>query len=269
MKTQISILGCGWLGFPLAQFLISKDHQIKGSTTSQKKMESLEQHGIKSYLINLTETSIIGSVSEFIKGSEIVIINIPPGLRKNPSKNHVIEIQHLIDIIEKERISNVIYVSSTGVFKDQENFPIISITDKPNNISKSYRQLIEIEQRLLQNSYFNTTVLRFGGLFDKERHPARYLSGKSNIANPNAPTNLIHKNDCINIIYKIIKKDVWNVALNAAFPIHPDRKSYYIEYCNSHNIKEPKFNLKDKSVGKIIDSTHLEQLLNYSFEQAP
>ncbi|MEZ7854793.1 MAG: SDR family NAD(P)-dependent oxidoreductase, partial [Cyclobacteriaceae bacterium] len=31
----ISILGCGWLGLPLARQLVQQGHQIKGSTTSQ------------------------------------------------------------------------------------------------------------------------------------------------------------------------------------------------------------------------------------------
>ena len=37
----ISILGCGWLGHPLAKFLISENFIVKGSTTTISKLISL------------------------------------------------------------------------------------------------------------------------------------------------------------------------------------------------------------------------------------
>ena len=44
--TKISILGCGWLGFPLAKALLSKGLSVKGSTTSSEKLATLEKAGI-------------------------------------------------------------------------------------------------------------------------------------------------------------------------------------------------------------------------------
>ena len=44
---QISILGCGWLGFPLAQALLKAGFSTKGSTTSIDKKEMLEKAGFK------------------------------------------------------------------------------------------------------------------------------------------------------------------------------------------------------------------------------
>jgi len=38
---KVSILGCGWLGKPLAVFLISKGYLVKGSTTSDEKLKLL------------------------------------------------------------------------------------------------------------------------------------------------------------------------------------------------------------------------------------
>ena len=40
---QISILGCGWLGLPLAQQLVHEGYQIHGATTSEKKLIVLEK----------------------------------------------------------------------------------------------------------------------------------------------------------------------------------------------------------------------------------
>ena len=46
--TKLGILGCGWLGFPLAKVLIKKDYDVKGTSTSIEKVKKLEILGVKS-----------------------------------------------------------------------------------------------------------------------------------------------------------------------------------------------------------------------------
>lgn len=269
MKKQVSIIGCGWLGLPLAKTMISKNFVVKGSTTSKEKLELLKSTGIQPYIVNLNENEIVGNYSGFLDESEIIVINIPPGLRKNPEKNHVKEIRNLVEAIEKSTISKVLYISSTSVFKDDFSFPLITNQTKPNSNANGAKQLIEIEQMLITNTNFKTTILRFGGLFNECRHPAKYLSGKTEISNPEAPINLIHKKDCIEIISRLIKNDIWNVTLNASYPTHPTKKEYYTQYCKKHNLKLPQFKISENSRGKTIDSSKLVQLLNYTFKQVP
>ena len=38
-KKIIGILGCGWLGLPLAQQLVEDGHIVRGSTTQNSKLE--------------------------------------------------------------------------------------------------------------------------------------------------------------------------------------------------------------------------------------
>ena len=45
-RKKIAILGCGWLGLPLAKSLLSKGYKVKGSTTSESKLEILENAGV-------------------------------------------------------------------------------------------------------------------------------------------------------------------------------------------------------------------------------
>ena len=40
-KETITILGCGWLGLPLAQTLVKEGYSVKGSTTTEDKLEVL------------------------------------------------------------------------------------------------------------------------------------------------------------------------------------------------------------------------------------
>ena len=57
---QISILGCGWLGFPLAKSLLQKGYMVSGSTTSVEKISVLENAGITPFLIELSDVTIEG-----------------------------------------------------------------------------------------------------------------------------------------------------------------------------------------------------------------
>jgi 3-hydroxyisobutyrate dehydrogenase-like beta-hydroxyacid dehydrogenase len=54
---QISILGCGWLGFPLAISLVQKGYVVKGSTTSLEKQDLFLKNGILPYAIQLNAVS--------------------------------------------------------------------------------------------------------------------------------------------------------------------------------------------------------------------
>ena len=101
---QISILGCGWLGFPLAKSLLQKGFSVNGSTTTLEKMAILENAGINAFQIALSEEEINGDIDSFLSHSQILIIDIPPKLRGNSNENFVAKIQNLIPFIEKSSV---------------------------------------------------------------------------------------------------------------------------------------------------------------------
>lgn len=268
-KIQISILGCGWLGLPLAEHLKQLNYQIKGSTTRKEKLENLEQKDILPYQLELSEKKISGNVKDFLKGSEILILNIPPGLRKQANKNHFKEIDTLLSSVKESDIKYLLFIGSTSVFEDHVTFPSIENSSKANGSTKSAQQLIAVEELLKGTSKFNLSILRFGGLFDETRHPAKFLAGKTGLSNPKAPINLIHKLDCIALITKIIQLKAWGHVFNAAFPYHPSKEAYYKSYCIQNKLSPPEFNLEGNSIGKIISSDKTEQYLLYRLRHQP
>ena len=261
--TNISILGCGWLGVPLAKALLKKDFLVKGSTTSMEKLLTLENVGITPFLIELGEVSIKGNVSEFLEESQVLIIDIPPKLRGTASENFVAKIKNLIPFIEKSGIKKVIFVSSTSVYSD-ENI-LVTAETIANPDTESGKQLKASEQLLQNTSHFETTVLRFGGLIGEDRNPIRFLAGRTNIENPNAPINLIHQEDCIGIILKIIDSNCWGKTFNAVAPFHPSREAYYTQKAKEYNLELTIFTASKPSIGKTILSDKLEKVLNYRF----
>ncbi|MGO4819952.1 MULTISPECIES: SDR family oxidoreductase [unclassified Flavobacterium] len=267
---QISVLGCGWLGLPLAKALIQKEYTVKGSTTSPEKISLLENSGIQSYVIELESDNAPENISCFFEGSEIIIIAIPPKLRgKNKdysdanNNSFVKKIANLLPLIAESTIKKLLFISSTAVYGDASG--TVDEYTKPVPVTESGKQLLTIEELLFDNSNFKTTVLRFGGLIGEDRNPARFLAGKANVANPEAAINLIHQEDCIAVILKIIERNAWGESFNAVAPYHPTRSAYYTEKAIENNLLPPSFDYNQPSVGKTIDSEKLVRILEYQF----
>lgn len=267
---QISILGCGWLGLPLAKALLEKDFVVYGSTTSVEKLSILEKAGIHPFLIALSENKITGNLTDFLENSKILIIDIPPKLRVSNTENFVSKIKNCIPFIEKSTVENVIFISSTSVY-GEDNL-IVTEDTKLNPDTESGKQLVQVEQLLQSNTHFKTTIVRFGGLIGEDRNPIRHLAGRKNIENPNAPINLIHQEDCIGIITEIlqqIQKTGWKQSeiFNAVTPFHPSRKQYYTQKALELHLELPEFNIENTTIGKTIASSKVEDILQYSFKK--
>lgn len=266
MNEQISIIGLGWLGLPLAKYLLKKGYLIKGSTTSDEKLITLKQNGIDVFKVLIDENGIEGTIENCIEGSDILIITIPPGLRHNPESNYVQKIENLINYVEKSSLSKVLFISSTSVFSVGENFPVITNETEPNSNTVAGLQISKIEKQLLNNANFSTTILRFAGLIDETRHPVTMLTKKKNILNPKAPINLIHLNDCIEICSEIIEQQKWNKIYNAAYPFHPQKSEYYKKQALKRGLNEPSFDFSKESKGKFIDGKQTAESLQYSYK---
>lgn len=266
-KPQISILGCGWLGFPLAKKMLSEGYSVKGSTTSEEKITILHENGIIPYQIALSEDGIKGLMTDFLEHSEILIIDIPPGLRKATlpvsGKTFVAKIENLLPYIAQSSIKKVLFVSSTSVYADENG--LVTEDTFPNPDTESGRQLAEVELLLRNNPNFETTIVRFGGLIGEDRHPIKMLAGRENLDNPDAPVNLIHQKDCFGIMLRIIENEVWNETFNAVTPYHPTRKDYYHKKAQEMNLAIPKFASDKPSVEKSISSAKIEKVLDYTF----
>ncbi len=268
--TQISILGCGWLGLPLAKALLQNGFIVNGSTTSSEKLAVLENSGIHPFQITLDSDSISGNIETFLRGSKTLIIDIPPKLRGNSKDplnalgmSFVGKIETLIPFIEKSEIESLIFVSSTSVYGDDNS--IVTEETEPHPETESGNQLLHAEQLLQSNVNFKTTVLRFGGLIGEDRNPVRFLAGRTNIESPNAPINLIHQEDCLGIIMKIIEIDCWGETFNGVAPFHPSKKEYYTKKAVELDLALPEFNYHLPALGKIVLSSKAEKVLGYSF----
>ncbi|WMJ71577.1 hypothetical protein RCC89_00100 [Cytophagaceae bacterium ABcell3] len=260
----VSILGCGWLGLPLAKFLIEHKNDVKGSSTSPDKLSLLESNGIKPYLIRLDpEPKCEKEELEDFLSSEILIINIPPGTRKNPGSDyHVRQMQGLAPFLKDSPLRKVVYISSTSVYPDLDK--IVQEGDLADKNQAGNKVLFDAEQIILSISQ-EAVVLRCGGLTGYDRILVNYFAGKTNLSGGNNPVNLIHRDDLVRIVSEVCAKHGLNKVYNVCAPGHPLRKIYYPHIAKKLGMQEPQYKEEDASGYKLIEGSLLQKELDYKF----
>jgi nucleoside-diphosphate-sugar epimerase len=262
----ISILGCGWLGLPLAETLHNNDHKIKGSTTTPEKLEVLAGKQIDSYFVEL-EPELNEDLDPHFWDSDLLVLNIPAGRsRDNVEEFHPRQIASVIEQVNKSNIDFVIFVSSTSVYPKQPGTVQEDDTEAGNAVRGTGNALIKAENMLMSQSDFETTILRFGGLYGYDRHPGRYMAGRKNLSKGNAPINFIHRDDCVNIIKQIIDERITGEVFNGVTDGHPPKKLFYPAMAESLGLEKPTFADDDGANYKLVSNQKLKDKLNYSFK---
>jgi len=262
-KITVSIMGCGWLGFPLATFLLDKGFAIKGSTTTPDKMPVMSDHGIEPFLISISPEINQDFESAFFD-SEVLILNIPPS-RKQPEivTTYPALIEEVLKIADDTPVQKILFVSSTSVYSNLNRK--VNEEEAGGELSASGEALLKAEQILQNQQRFEVSILRFCGLFDSERNPGRFLAGKYLDSNGSDKVNLIHQDDCINVISEILKQSAWGEVFNACADQHPEKEHFYSKATASIGLEAPRFNDTAPSAYKEVDSSKLKKKLNYTF----
>lgn len=260
---SISILGCGWLGLPLAERLVKEGFPVKGSVTKKEKLDLLKQKKITPFQIELKDQAVEGTAKKEFFCSDLLIINIPPGRKADVVGYHTAQIRQLIKEIVNGTIQHVLFISSSAVYPDQ-NKEVVE-TDVPLPDKESGKALLQAEQLLQSQSKFKTSIIRFGGLIGPKRHPGKFLAGKKEVANGDAPINVIHRDDCIELIYGVIQQQAWGEIFNACADIHPSRRTFYTKAAEDLLLEPPSFK-QDGIAYKIVNSKKIKERLNYVFK---
>src|SRR3989338_6768199 len=234
-QPSTSILGCGWLGYPLAKHLVSLGFSVKGSTTTPEKLKILREHRIVPFLIN-GEHYITGNPQEFFN-SNILFLNIP--FRRDLKDPHFFkeQIQSVIEHVCKSSIEFVIFASSTSIYPQSLECACEDASFVPDNPRSQV--LYETEQLLLNNRFFQTTIIRFAGLCGETRVPRTLTS----------VLNLIHLDDCVEIVTKIIRQNIRGEIFNACADVHL-----------------PVFKEAKEGARKVVSNEKLKSYLGYQFK---
>lgn len=262
MKERIGVLGCGWLGLGVAQSYIADNFIVHGSRQSKKGADSLQEHGVHGFVVQISESDVSGNLSAFLRGVSRLFLTFPPGLRRNPKRDFVAVIQQLLPHIHKSKVKEVVFTSSTGVYGPQQGIVTPSIVPQPQ--TESGRQLLEVETILLSQDGFLTQIVRLGGLLGGDRHPIKQLAKLPVVYNPEAPINLIHKSDAIGLVRFLADQAPWQNIYNGVAPWHPTKQEFYEQAAKEMQLPSPKFAEESGNTNKIVIDPQLGSL-GYSF----
>lgn len=254
---RISILGCGWLGLPLAKAFVKEGFTVKGSTTSSEKLAVLKDAGIVPFHIQLPDRGINPTFFD----TDFLVIDIPPRTRSKGPDAHLKEVESIIPQITAS--TKIIYISATSVYPDiDEEITEKNETDRNSDRSKA---LWQVEDRLKEELGKQLTIIRMGGLLGYDRVPGKYFSGKT-VGNGHQKVNYIHRDDAVGIIVKTVQKNSFNELYNGVAPLHPTRKEVFLQNSKDLGFPPPVFDeTKSTSLNRIISGTKIEHKLEYSF----
>jgi nucleoside-diphosphate-sugar epimerase len=275
-SNAISLLGCGWLGFPLSLRLLQMGAKVLGSTTTPARLKVLSSMGIEAFLLRLEPEDRLSSdasppqVLRFLS-SPTLILNIPPSTAFG-ADYHPSQVEGLLKRLTPGRLRHLIYVSSTSVYGAHQGE--VDESTPPTPDEGTGRILIEVEQRLsaaAAESSFGLTIVRPGGLIGMGRHPGKFLAGRSGLKDPKLPVNLIHQTDLVESMASLATqnppKPGESRIYNAVARLHPSRSEFYTRAAILLGLPPPTFvdDTASDSRGKLVRAERIRTATGVEF----
>jgi len=255
----VSILGCGWIGFELAQKLFStKKFIVKASTTTKNKLKLFTQKGFLPYLINSQETTLDENLLADFLICDTLIISFPPK-KSNPNYLNFLETIH--EHPKTKLIKQIIFISSTSVYPSSyKNF---KETESISLENTSKKVVFEAEQIFLKKSS-QLVILRCSGLMGYDRIAGKYFSNRK-IEGEKDAVNYVHRDDVIKVISLLLEKNILNKIYNLCSPSHPSKKEVYFRNADKYGFEKPLFINSKVGKKRLIDGSRISSELNYGY----
>jgi len=228
--SRIGLIGCGWLGRPLAKSL-AQEHQVQ--CFSRRAQDDKEL----SYILNPKEGHsfwqneifiiAISTRDDYLKTLEAIATRCSPS-------------------------ASIILMSSTSVYKefDGEVDEEVLITQKGTQ-REAEELILSLRKKLL--------ILRLGGLMGEDRISGRWKSVSSFT---DGPVNYIHQDDVISIVQKMIRENIQKGIYNLVAPEHPLRSQVHAKNSEAFGFELGKFEGK---TNRIVNSAKMITRLDYDF----
>lgn len=258
----VAILGCGWLGLPLARALVRAGYPVNGSTTTPGQLLTLRDAGITPFLLRLgPQLSPIDAdtLRALLHDTEVLVLNIPPSRGAGSADAYPGMLEMVLKVATQVGVRHILHVSSTGVYPDEPR--TMHETDAQASADAA-APLLRAEALFSAPAH---TVVRLGGLLGPGRAAGRFLAGRHNLPLGDAPVNLIHLDDCVGLLRHIIAEKIWGHTFNACAANHPTRREFYPLAASQLGLEPPTF-LPESASGKLIDSTLVRHVTGYTFQ---
>jgi nucleoside-diphosphate-sugar epimerase len=228
---------------------VTQGYRLKISTTSPHRLSKLAALPGEACIVDIAKP--LDDIDAFLQ-SDTLVVNI--------TSKDIEGFERLVRKIETSEIRAVLFVSSTSVYPVK-----CKVVSETAGEESPDHPLVIIENLFRQSGQFRTTVVRFAGLIGGSRHPGRFFRGGKVVRNPDANVNLIHRDDCINILDRIVANGIWGETFNACADSHPSKREFYSRAAKMAAAPLPNFEDCDDRPFKVIDNRKLKRVLDYEF----
>ena len=235
-SNTISVLGCGWLGLPLADLLVTSGKRVKGSTTSEDRFLKIEKIGAIPFLLCFPNPDSEHQLKTFFT-CDVLIITIP-FLRtyENPWEYHQL-ILKVLGFAKRYSVSKIIFTSSTSIYSIDSGYVNESSTISLETDRQKVLSAVEMDILSLKG-----VVLRLGGLYGFDRPINKTIRCDK-------PVNIIHQVDAVGILMAIINSDFNDEIFNVVSDEHRNKLGINIS----------------GTTDKIVSNAKLKEKLGYVF----
>jgi nucleoside-diphosphate-sugar epimerase len=245
---KIGIIGLGWLGLPLAKSLLSKGHDVIGTTRTRSVGLSHERFSHVLFDPQLKKQASTG----YFYDLEILILAFTPS--KTDEKTYAKDCVRILDLVPAT--CKVILISSTSIYPQRDG--VFNEADYPAGAAKTnaigYAELAV--SSMLRD---RLTIIRMSGLTGPKRYPVVAMAKSGKTYQAFDRVNLIHLEDAIGLIEYVIENKLWNKTINGCATEHPFKGAFYTEMALKLGIEAPVFEEKTRSE-RIISNRHSLEL---------
>lgn len=261
----VLVLGCGWLGLALARSLVAAGHSVLGTTTSPEHLTTLQATGVDPHLLQLGAD--FGGPAEallhrLLRAADVLVLNVPP--RAATAGAYPALLRPVHRAVAAAGTRHVLFVSSTSVYPDEPRLmreaDAVSTRDAASDVLRAEGHFVP------RYGQWKSTVVRLGGLIGPDRSPGRFLAGRHDLPQGNAPVNLLHLTDAVGVLAAIIRHGAWGQTFNVCAAQHPRRRDFYPAAAHYLALEPPTFRDEPGGSGKTIDSSLVRRAVPYAFQ---
>ncbi|MGY3858383.1 NAD-dependent epimerase/dehydratase family protein [Aeromonas intestinalis] len=210
---QTGIVGAGWLGWPLAKTLQERGQSVAVTVSSAEKAARLCAEGIDAWSVRLAPD--MAEPLPF-RCHELVVC-VPP----SKTEDYPAALTRLCQLALEAGTQRVLFIGATSVWR-----PGQTEAESPRPLHERGERMLAAERAVLAAGFECAMVLRPAGLYGPDRHPGRFLAGKT-LAGGGQAVNLVHLDDVIAACVLMLDKGEDGDAYNLSAPVHPRREQLY------------------------------------------
>jgi nucleoside-diphosphate-sugar epimerase len=217
---RVLIIGCGYVGLPLAAELVRQGHEVFGVRRSEASFAEMTEVGVTPIAADITQRENL----QRIQGPFDWVVNTTSSSGGGVEDYHRVYLEgnrNLIEWLAANPPKKFVYTSSTSVY-GQDDGSVVKENSVADPASDTGKVLVQTEKLLLdaaRDKKVPAVVLRVAGIYGPDRGHffQQYMRNEAKIPGKgDRVTNMIHQTDLIGAIIAALKNaragEIYNVV---------------------------------------------------------